>query len=222
MCGQHLGGSSRFRGPHLWGPHPAQGYHSKIPDHNHDPVPNSHLWCGAHLLLSQHLIGQSRAHTLVGEKKHKSSVASQVRDQKTVHNQWTRTIAIGFNTLQRLYNCTHSNRTGTGRQRFQALPYGWRPSKWIVPSCVSEPGSASVVELILPARGPSKLWYPYPASPGQSLLRREKPTPDTITPIRLQEGHYPLQVSPRTPAHNKAGGLYGKGHLKQGQLTIGP
>jgi hypothetical protein len=79
---------------------------------------------------------------------------------------------------------------------------------WIISSCVSEPGPASAVELILPARGPSKLWNPSPASPGQSLLWREKPTPDTITPIRLQEGRYPLQVSPRTPAHNKGGGLY--------------
>jgi hypothetical protein len=66
------------------------------------------------------------------------------------------------------------------------------------------------------------MWNPSPTSPGQSLLRRSKPTPDTITLIRLQEGRYPLQVSPRTPTHNKAGGLYGKSHPKQGQLTIGP
>jgi hypothetical protein len=124
LRGQHLGGSPRFRGPHLWGPHPAQGYHTKAPDHNHDLVPNSHLRCGAHLLLSPHLNGQSRAHTLGGEKKHKKSVSSKVRDQKTVHNQWTRTIAIGLNTLQRLYNCTRPNRTGTGRHLFQAPPYG--------------------------------------------------------------------------------------------------
>jgi ABC-type nickel/cobalt efflux system permease component RcnA len=75
------------------------GVHTPLMSHqstNHDPVPNSHLRCGAHLLLSLHLNGQSRAHTLGGEKKHKRSVASQVRDQKTVHNQWTRTIAIGL------------------------------------------------------------------------------------------------------------------------------
>jgi hypothetical protein len=93
-------GSSRFQGPH-----PAQGFHTKTPDHNHDPAPNSHLRCGAHQLLSPHLNGQSRAHSLRGEKKHERSISSQVRDQKIVHNQWTRTIAIGLNTLQRLYNC---------------------------------------------------------------------------------------------------------------------
>jgi hypothetical protein len=47
------------------------------------------------------------------------------------------------------------------------------PSKWIVPSCVFEPGAASAVELILPARGPSKLWNPYPGSPERSLVRRK-------------------------------------------------
>jgi hypothetical protein len=51
-------------------------------------------------------------------------MSSQVRDQKTVHNHWTQTIAIGLNTLQRLYNCTLPNRIETGRHRFQALPYG--------------------------------------------------------------------------------------------------
>jgi hypothetical protein len=35
--------------------------------------------------------------THLGEReKHKRSVASQVRDRKTVHNQWTQTIAIGL------------------------------------------------------------------------------------------------------------------------------
>jgi hypothetical protein len=47
-----------------------------------------------------------------------------VRDRETVHNQWTRTIAIGFNTLQRLYNCTRPNRIGTGRHRYPTLPCG--------------------------------------------------------------------------------------------------
>jgi hypothetical protein len=49
---------------------------------------------------------------------------------------------------------------------------------------------------------------PFPGLAGAKCSKEGKPTPDTITPIRLQEGHYPLQVSPRTPAHNKAGGLY--------------
>jgi hypothetical protein len=83
------------------------------------------------------------------------------------------TDSIGLNTLQRLYNCTRPNRTETDRHRVQALPYDWSPSKWIVPSCVSESGAAPAAELILPARGPSKLWNPSPASLGQSLLRRK-------------------------------------------------
>jgi hypothetical protein len=48
---------------------------------------------------------------------------------------------------------------------------------------------------------------PFPGLAETKSSKEGKPTPDTITPIRLQEGRYPLQVSPRTPAHNKAGGL---------------
>jgi hypothetical protein len=63
---------------------------------------------------------------------------------------------------------------------------------------------------------------PFPDLAGAKSTKEGKTTPDTITPIRLQEGCYPLQVSPRTPAQYKAGGLYGNSHPKQGQLTIGP
>jgi hypothetical protein len=62
---------------------------------------------------------------------------------------------------------------------------------------------------------------PFPGLAGAKSSKEGKTTPDTITPIRLQEGRYPLQVSPRTPQY-KAGGLYGKSHPKQGPLTIGP
>jgi ABC-type nickel/cobalt efflux system permease component RcnA len=97
----------QLRGPHLGeapasevhtsGVHtPLKDNHTKTPDLNLDPDPNSHLRCGAHLLLPPHLNGRSRAHSLGGEKKHKRRVASQVRDRKTVHNQWTWTIAIGL------------------------------------------------------------------------------------------------------------------------------
>jgi hypothetical protein len=114
--GQHLR-EAHASEVHTSGVHtPLMDTTSKTPDHNHDPAPNSHLRCGAHLLLS---------------------------------------------------------------------PL-------------------------------SKLWNPSPASPGRSLLRRKESSPDTITPIRLQEGCYPLQVSPCTPAHNKAGGLYGKSPKKHG------
>jgi hypothetical protein len=49
---------------------------------------------------------------------------------------------------------------------------------------------------------------PFPGLAGAKSTKEEKTTPYTITWIRLQEGRYPLQVSPRTPAHNKAGSLY--------------
>jgi hypothetical protein len=96
---------------------PQQGNHTKALNHNHDPAPDSHLRCGARLLLSPHLNGQSRAHSLGAEKKHKKRVSSQVRDLWTIHNQWTQTIAIGLNTLQRSYICTYSNRAKTGINR---------------------------------------------------------------------------------------------------------
>jgi hypothetical protein len=113
-----------------------------------------------------------------GERRSTRKVyLDRITNLRTVHNQWTRSIAIGLNTLQRLYNCTRPNRTETGRHRFQALPYGWRQSKWIVPSCVSESGTASVGQLILPVRGPSKLLNPSPASQGRCLVRRKSRLP---------------------------------------------
>jgi hypothetical protein len=51
---------------------------------------------------------------------------------------------------------------------------------------------------------------PFPGLAGAKSSKEGKTTPDTVTPTRLQEGRHPLQVSPRTPAHNKVGGLYGK------------
>jgi hypothetical protein len=107
-----------------------------------------------------------------GERRSTRKESSQVRDQRTVHNQWTQTIAIGL-TLCRGCNTVPAR---IEPETVAAAPnptYGWSPSKWIVPSCVSESGAASAVELILPARGPSKLWNPSPASPGRSLLRRK-------------------------------------------------
>jgi hypothetical protein len=170
-----------------------------------------------------HISTASAGLTHSGERRSTRKVyLARITDLKTVHNQWTQTIAIGLNTLQRLYSCTHPNRTETGCHRFQALPYGRRPSKWIVPSCVSEPGSASAVELILFARGPSKLWNPYPASPGRRLLRRKEPSPDTITRIRLQEGCYPLRVSPRTPPITRRAVCMVRVQRSMVSLTIGP
>jgi hypothetical protein len=79
--GQHLGEAHASEVHTFGGLHPAHGYHTKAPNRNHDPAPNSNLLCGSHLLLSPHLNGLSRAHSLEGEKKHKESVSSQVRDQ---------------------------------------------------------------------------------------------------------------------------------------------
>jgi hypothetical protein len=63
--------------------------------------------------------------TLSGERRRTRKVyLAKITDLKTVHNQWTQTIAICLNTLQRLYNCTRSNRTETSRHWFQALSYG--------------------------------------------------------------------------------------------------
>jgi hypothetical protein len=57
---------------------------------------------------------------------------------------------------------------------------------------------------------------PFPGLAGAKSSKEGKTTPDTVTPTHLQEGRYPLQVSPCTPAHNKAGGLYGKSPKKHG------
>jgi hypothetical protein len=106
-----------------------------------------------------------------GERRSIRKESSRVRDQRTVHNQWTQTIAIGL-TLCR--GCT----TVLARvepETVAAVPnptIRWSPSTWIALSCVSESSAAPAVELILPARGASKLWNPSSASPGRSLLRR--------------------------------------------------
>jgi hypothetical protein len=104
-----------------------------------------------------------------------------MRDQKTVHNQWTWTIAIGLNTLKRLYNYTRLNRAG--RAVTDSKPYHTAEAQVTgkYPPYVSESGTAPAVELILPARGPSKLWNPSTALPGQSLLRRKTVSPHDHT-----------------------------------------
>jgi hypothetical protein len=51
-----------------------------------------------------------------GERRSTRKIClARITELRTVHNQWTRTIAIGLNTLQRLYNCTRPNRSETGR-----------------------------------------------------------------------------------------------------------
>jgi hypothetical protein len=57
---------------------------------------------------------------------------------------------------------------------------------------------------------------PFPGHTGAKSSKEEESSPYTITPIRLQEVFYLIQVSPRTPAHNKVGGLYGKSPKKHG------
>jgi hypothetical protein len=86
-----------------------------------------------------------------GREEAQEKSLDRITNLKTIHNQWTRTIAIGLNTLQRLYNCTHPNRAGISHHWFRTLPYDWSPSKWIALSYVFESGSSPVVDLILPA-----------------------------------------------------------------------
>jgi hypothetical protein len=60
-----------------------------------------------------------------GERRSTRKVClARISDLRTVHNQWTQTTTIALNTLQRLYNCTRTNRTETGRHRFHTLLYG--------------------------------------------------------------------------------------------------
>jgi hypothetical protein len=98
-------------GPHLWGPHPStRDVHTKALNHTRDPAPNSHLRCGAHLLLSPHLNGLRPGSLTRGREEAQKKSLARITDLRTVHNLWTRTIAIGLNTLHRLYNCTRPHR----------------------------------------------------------------------------------------------------------------
>jgi hypothetical protein len=91
--------------------------HMKVLNHNHDPAPNSHLRCGAHLLLSPHLNGLRPGSLTRGREEAQEKSLARITDLRTVHNLCTRTIAIGLNTLQRLYNCTCPNRARTVANR---------------------------------------------------------------------------------------------------------
>jgi hypothetical protein len=91
--------------------------HTKALNHTHDPAPNSHLQCGAHLLLSPHLNGLRPGSLTRGREEAQEKSIDRITDLRTVHNLWTRTIAIGLNTLQRLYNCTRPNRARTVANR---------------------------------------------------------------------------------------------------------
>jgi hypothetical protein len=57
---------------------------------------------------------------------------------------------------------------------------------------------------------------PFPGLARAKSSKEEESSPDTITPIRLQEEWYLLRVSPRTTTHNKASCLYGKSPMKHG------
>jgi hypothetical protein len=73
--------------------------HTKALNHNHDLAPNSHLRCGAHLLLSPHLNGLRPGSLTRGREEAQEKSLARITDLRTVHNLWTRTIAIGLNTL---------------------------------------------------------------------------------------------------------------------------
>jgi hypothetical protein len=220
------------RGQHLMEAHVSEVHTSGVHAPLKDTIPNTELQPRSSSQLSSTMWGplapiptsQRPQAGLTHSRERRSTrkeclVSWEIR--KTVHNQWTQTIAIGLHTLQRLYNYTRPNRTETGCHWFQAVPYDWSPSKWIVPSCVSESGAASTVELVLPARGPSKLWNPSPTSSGRSLLRRNAVSHHDHTDPPTGRVLSTMSLTPH-PAQYKAGGLYGKSQLKQGQLTIGP
>jgi hypothetical protein len=98
----------------------------------------SYLRCGAHLLLSPHLNSLRPGSLTRGREEAKEKSLARITDLRTVHNLWTRTIAIGLNTLQRLYNCTHPNRAGNGGRR--PKPYhmaGVQVSGWYPPASPS-------------------------------------------------------------------------------------
>jgi hypothetical protein len=88
-----------------------------------------------------------------GERRSTRKESIQARDQRTVHNQWTWTIAIGL-TLCKGCTIVPARIEPGGSEPPETLPYGWSPSKWIVPSCISESGAAPAAELILPASVP--------------------------------------------------------------------
>jgi hypothetical protein len=91
--------------------------HTKALNHSHDPAPNSHMRCGAHLLLSPHLNGLRPGSLTRGREEAQEKSLARITDLRTVHNLWTRTIAIGLNTLQKLYNYTCPNRAGNRGRR---------------------------------------------------------------------------------------------------------
>jgi hypothetical protein len=101
--------------------------HTKALNHNHDLAPNSHLRCGAHLLLSPHLNGLRLGSLTQGTEEAQEKSLARIIDLRTIQNLWTRTIAIGLNTLQSLYNSTRPNRARTVANH--PKPYLWLESK---------------------------------------------------------------------------------------------
>jgi hypothetical protein len=75
-----------------------------------------------------------------------------MKDQKTVHNQWTQTIAIAIslNTLQRLYNCTRPNRARTVANR--PKPY-LTVGVQVSPCCRARTASEGSLEAVEPFPG---------------------------------------------------------------------
>jgi hypothetical protein len=69
------------------------------------------------MLLSPHLNGLRPGSLTQGREEAQEKSLVRIKDLRTIHNLWTQTIAIGLNTLQRLYNCTRPNRAGNGGRR---------------------------------------------------------------------------------------------------------
>jgi hypothetical protein len=108
---------NKQQGPHLREVH-TYGVHTpkqrkSTPKHLITPaiqLPTLICDVGAHLLLSPHLNCLRPGSLTHGREEAQEKSLARITDLKTVHNLWTQTIAVGLNTLQRLYNCTRPNR----------------------------------------------------------------------------------------------------------------
>jgi hypothetical protein len=138
-----------------------------------------------------------------GERRSTRKESSQVRDQKTVHNQWMRTIAISLNTLRRLYNYTRPNRARTIANR--PKPYHTAGVQ-VSASCVSESGAAPHTT----SEGSLEAMEPFPGLAGVKSSKEECRLPSRSHRSAYRQGAIHYESHPAPPP------------LKKGQLMIDP
>jgi hypothetical protein len=104
------GWSTPLRSTPPGGPHPStREVHTKALNHTHDPAPNTHLRCAAHLLLSPHL-NSLRPGSLTRGREEAQEKSSQNYRSQDCPQHVDIDYSYRFNTLQKLYNCTRPNR----------------------------------------------------------------------------------------------------------------